>query len=81
MRGVMTRMGAPTSAERLRSRLATGAPFRLGELAQFLGFSREHLRKLAVAGVLRVMRRDRAGAHRRVTVAEAERFAQAEGLL
>lgn len=65
----------------LVERLADGAPFRLGELARLLGYSREHFRKLADAGVLKTTEPHRKGAHRRVTVAEAERFARDEGLL
>jgi hypothetical protein len=62
-------------------RLATGAPLRLGELAALTGYSREYLRKLALAGVLRTVRPARERSHRRVPVAEAERFARECGAL
>jgi excisionase family DNA binding protein len=62
-------------------RLSGGAPLRLGELAKLLGFSREHVRKLADAGVVKAIRAERPGAHRRVDVEEAARFAHAEGVL
>ncbi len=65
----------------IRARLDQGAPLRLGELAAASGYSREHIRKLADAGVLRAERAPREGAHRRVPVVEAERFLRAEGLL
>jgi len=66
----------------LRDRLDDGAPLRLGELAHFLGYSREHLRKLADRGRIKTLRRiPRAGIHRRVTVDEAERVAKEMGLL
>lgn len=66
----------------IRERLEDGTPFRLGELARAAGYSREHLRKLADAGVVRAARLScRAGSHRRITVEEAERFLRAEGLL
>jgi len=63
------------------ARLEEGTPLRLGELARAAGFSREHVRKLADAGVVRADRADRPRAQRRVSVAEAERFLRAERLL
>lgn len=68
-----------TSAE-IRARLEEGTPLRLGELARAAGFSREHVRKLANAGVVHA-ERARPHAHRRVSTAEAERFLRAERLL
>lgn len=65
----------------LRERIEDGSPFRLGELARLLGYSREQLRKWADAGALRTARAPRPGAHRRVSVEEAERFARELGTI
>jgi excisionase family DNA binding protein len=65
----------------LELRLETGRPFRLGELAYLLGYSRDHLRKLTNAGVLKTLNQYRPGVHRRVHADEAKRFARACGLL
>ena len=62
-------------------RIEEGSPFRLGELATAAGYSREYVRKLADAEVLKTQRPSRAGAHRRVDVVEAERFLRSEGRL
>lgn len=64
-----------------QSRLAEGSPLTLGELASFLGFSREHVRKLCNERVIKTTESSRPRAWRRVTVEEAERFARAEGRL
>lgn len=65
----------------IRARLLMGIPMKLGELAEAAGYSRDHLRKLANAGVIRASRGGRARSHRRVPVQEAERFLRTEGLL
>jgi excisionase family DNA binding protein len=65
----------------LRERLEEGTPFRLGEAARLLGFSREHLRKMADAGVLKTTEPHRPRAHRRVTAEEVARFAREYGLV
>jgi DNA-binding IscR family transcriptional regulator len=69
------------TVEQIRYRLEEGSPLRLGELAKAAGYSREYVRKLANAGVLKASRGSRPGAHRRVPVDEAERFLRSEGLL
>lgn len=66
----------------LRERLDDGSPLRLGELAHFMGYSREYVRRLADQGrIVTVRRIRRAGIHRRVTVDEAERIARQMGLI
>jgi hypothetical protein len=67
-----------TQAQRIRERIEEGTPLRLGEFARLLGYSREHLRKLADAGVLRTERPDRPRSQRVVPVDEADRFARQE---
>lgn len=57
----------------LHERLAEGSPLSLGELAHYLGYSREQVRKWAEAGVLKVSRAH-PRAHRRVSIEEARRF-------
>ena len=69
------------TVDQIKYRLEEGSPMRLGELARAAGYSREYIRKLANCGVLKADRAPRARAHRRVTVAEAERFLRSEGLL
>lgn len=65
----------------IMERLEDGTPLRLGELATLLGYSREMVRKWADAGALKTVRAPVPRAQRRVSAAEALRFARELGAL
>jgi len=64
----------------LRARIDEGTPLRIGELARYLGYSREQVRKWIDADVIKTVCLDEEG-ERRVPPVEAERIGKALRLL
>jgi len=63
----------------LKDRLAMGTPLRIVELARYIGYSREQVRKWLDSGTLRAAR-PTPGGRRRIPVEEAARIARECGL-